>query len=128
MPVRSLRSSVFRWPARSAVLEAARAWAAREAPRQAGAQRLGIFGSAAREDWGVGSDLDLIAIVTGSDRPFEERALAWDLLSLPVPAEILIYTQTEWDALQAEGGRFARTIEREAIWIWDINATAGAES
>jgi hypothetical protein len=40
----------------------------------------------------------------------------------------VIYTQIEWDTLRAEGGRFAGTIESQAIWIWDGNAAAGAES
>jgi hypothetical protein len=109
---------VFRWPARSAVLEAARQWAADEAPRHESLLRLGIFGSAARGDWGVGSDLDLIAIVERSSAPFTERGLAWNLTPLPVPAEILVYTLSEWEALRAEGGRFARTIDDECLWIW----------
>lgn len=106
MPIRSSRSSVLRWPARSAVLEASRAWAGAEAPRHTRRLRLGVFGSAARGDWGVGSDLDLIAIVAESISPFMERALGWDLIPLPVPAEIVVYTQAEWDALRSEGGAF----------------------
>jgi hypothetical protein len=65
----------------------------------------------------VGSDLDLIAILEASDEPFERRALAWNLLPLPVPAEILIYTRAEWDKLRQQGGRFIRAIESEARWL-----------
>ena len=122
MPIRSLRSLVLKWPARSAVLSAARAWAAGEAPRQAGLLRLGVFGSAASGGWGVGSDLDLIAIVEHSSLPFMERALGWDLLSLPVPSEILVYTQSEWEAMRAEGSRFVRTIEEGCLWLWQDGA------
>lgn len=35
----------------------------------------------------------------------------------PVPAEILVYTRQEWQALLEVGGRFARTLEREARWV-----------
>ena len=77
----------------------------------------GSFGSYARGDWGVGSDIDLVAIVERSEAPFERRALAWSLLDLPVPAELLVYTRAEWERLRREGGRFARTIDREAIWL-----------
>lgn len=80
-------------------------------------ERLGYFGSYARGDWGVGSDLDLIAIVTDSDQPFAERALAWDLDDLPVPAELLVYTSAEWSRVIASGARFARVIEAEAAWL-----------
>jgi hypothetical protein len=42
-----------------------------------------------------------------------ERRLQPDV----VPAEILVYTREEWDRLRAEGGRFARSVEREARWL-----------
>jgi predicted nucleotidyltransferase len=37
--------------------------------------RIGYFGSYARGDWGVGSDLDVIAVVAFSDEAFTRRAL-----------------------------------------------------
>jgi hypothetical protein len=43
----------------------------------------------------VGSDLDLVAILSTASTPFGERALEWRMESLPVPAEILIYTQDD---------------------------------
>ena len=117
MPVRSLRSSVLKWPDRQAVEHAVTAWASGERPRHPGLLRLGWFGSYARGDAGVGSDLDLVAVVESSVEPFERRALAWDLSQLPVPAEILVYTRDEWQRMEQEGGRFARTLEREARWL-----------
>jgi uncharacterized protein len=117
MPVRSLRSSVLRWPDRRTVEEAAAAWAARERLRHPGLIRLGWFGSYARGDAGVGSDLDLVAVIEASAEAFERRSLAWDLSPLPVPAEILVYTRAEWLRMKEEGGRFARTLSREARWL-----------
>ena len=94
---------------------------AREACRHAGLLRLGYYDSYARGDWVVGSDVDLIAIVEAAADPFGRRALDWDLLGLPVPAEIVVYTREEWERLRSEGGRFARTIERETVWLaWPI--------
>jgi len=92
-------------------------WAVREAARHPGLLRLGYFGSYARGEAGVGSDLDLIAVVESSPEPFERRALAWDLNTLPVPAELLVYTRLEWERLQQQGGRFARTLKEEARWL-----------
>ena len=121
MPVRSSTSSVLKWPDRGSVVAALEAWAPREASRHAGLLRLGYYGSYARGNWGVGSDVDLIAIVEAAADPFERRALDWDLLDLPVPAEIVVYTREEWERLLREGGRFARTIERETVWLaWPI--------
>ena len=118
MPVRSLTSSVLRWPDKSVIDRAVREWAAREARQHPDLLRLGYFGSYARGDWGVGSDLDLVAVVADSALPFESRAVAWDLLDLPVPAELLVYTVAEWDPLQREGGRFATTLQRETVWVY----------
>jgi hypothetical protein len=63
----------------------------------------------------VGSDL--IAVINESAEPFERRARTWDLATLPVPAEILVYTELEWESLLDRGGRFARTLEREVVWV-----------
>jgi predicted nucleotidyltransferase len=117
MPVRSLHTSVLRWPDRREVERGVAAWADREAPRHPGLRRLGYFGSYARGDAGVGSDLDLIAVIESSPEPFERRSLAWDLSSLPVPAELLVYTGEEWERLKQQGGRFARTLQHEARWL-----------
>ncbi len=117
MPVRSLTSSVLRWPEAGEVRGAVRRWAGEQATARPGLLRLGYFGSYARGDAGVGSDLDLVAVVQESARPFEARARDWDLTTLPVPAEILVYTRPEWDRLQARGGRFADTLARETVWV-----------
>jgi predicted nucleotidyltransferase len=117
MPVRSLHSSVLRWPSVREVRDALGRWAAQEAPRHPGLLKLGYFGSYARGDAGVGSDVDLVAVVRESTEPFERRGLAWDLLTLPVPAEILVYTRSEWERLRREGGRFAQVLERETVWL-----------
>ncbi|MHB8731893.1 MAG: nucleotidyltransferase domain-containing protein [bacterium] len=95
MPVRSLRSSVFKWPDGRTVDEAVRRWAASVVRRRQDVARIGYFGSYARGDWGVGSDLDLIIVVERSDQPFERRAAGWDATGLPVQADVLVYT-TVW--------------------------------
>jgi len=59
MPVRSLDSSVLEWPRPGEVLRALAAWAKGEVAKHPDLRRLGYFGSFAREEAGVGSDLDL---------------------------------------------------------------------
>lgn len=120
MPVRSLHSSVIKWPDFKAVDGAARAWAQAEVRRHHDILRVGYFGSYARGDWGVGSDLDLLVITTVSKRPFWERSLDFDLLSLPVPTEALVYTEAEWQAMARGSGRFYKTVQREAVWIYSV--------
>ena len=118
MPVKSLNSSVFKWPDRLAVDRAARSWAAREARRHPELLRLGYFGSYACGDAGVGSDLDVIVIVREAAEPFERRSLIWDLNALPVPADIIIYTRDEWERLQKRGERFARMLKSQVVWVY----------
>ena len=102
MPVRSLGSSVFKWPDAQTVERALRRWAQEAAATKAGVRRIGYFGSYARGDWGFGSDLDVIVVVATSDKAFERRASDWDLTELPVPADVLIYTED--DIRRTSGG------------------------
>ncbi len=117
MPVRSLNSSVLRWVSREEALQAAKAWAERVAQERPEILRVGCFGSAARGDWGVGSDLDLLVIVAHSDKPFLYRATDFDTTSLPVPADLLVYTQDEWAAME-RSGRCGR-LGAEVRWLYE---------
>ena len=122
MPTRSLTSSILKWPDAKSVDQAVRRWAENVVEQRQDVVRVGYFGSYARGDWGVGSDLDLIIVVERSDQPFERRAATWDTLELPVPADVLIYTNAEWQSLDRQG-RFYQTVMREARWVY----TEGSE-
>jgi predicted nucleotidyltransferase len=63
-------------------------------------QKIGYFGSYARDDWGVGSDLDIIVILDSSNEPMERRAEDWGTSELPVPSDLLIYTAEEWQRIK----------------------------
>ena len=117
MPVRSLTSPVLRWPDAPAVDRAVRRWAESLAQRRRDVVRIGYFGSYARGDWGVGSDLDVIIVVERSEQPFARRPADWDTTELPVPADLLVYTETEWESLPREG-RFSRTLQHEVTWVY----------
>ena len=72
MPVRSLTSPVLKWPDAQTVLKALKRWVEKvNQIRRPDIVRLGYFGSYARGDWGVGSDLDLVIIVENSDEPLK---------------------------------------------------------
>lgn len=116
MPVRSLTSPVLKWPEPQKVIQALKDWADKLVKTEAGIVRIGYFGSYARGDWGVGSDLDLVIIVDHSDEPFEMRTSRFDTLELPVPADILVYTLEEWQVNQMK--KFFQTLENEAVWVY----------
>jgi hypothetical protein len=110
MPVRSLRSSVLRWPDAATVEVAVRAWAERVARERADVVAVGWFGSYPRGDWGVGSDVDLVVVVAQADEGFERRGARFDATGLPVPADVVVYTRAEWARRAAEGGAFTRGV------------------
>jgi predicted nucleotidyltransferase len=118
MPVKSLNSSVLRWPNSREVTSAVERWSRALASQRADILRIGIIGSYGRGDWGVGSDLDLIIVVKDSSERFEERNLGIDVSSLPVPVDLMVYTEDEWRKLSEEGGRFYKTVMREGNWIY----------
>lgn len=114
MPVRSSNSRVLKWPDAAAVNAAARRWARELAAREPAVLRVGYFGSYARGDWGVGSDLDLVVLLAESREPAHRRGVRWERASLPVPVDLLIYTREEWDRLA--GSPFRETVEGEVVW------------
>lgn len=118
MPVRLLNSSVFKWPNQDQVEQTLRLWTKQAIKQHPELLRLGYFGSYARGDWGVGSDLDLVALVIEAVEPFHRRALSWDLNDLSIPTDLLVYTAAEWHQLPEKSARFAETLNRETIWVY----------
>jgi len=117
MPVRSLSSSVFKWPDAETVIRAVKRWAAEVAQDRPDVLRIGYFGSYARGDWGVGSDLDILIILEKSDLLFEYRTTLVDASNLPVPTDILVYSQLEWENLISRRPFFNKLI-KEIAWIY----------
>ena len=60
---------------------------------------------------------------SGAVEPFERRAVTWPVEALPVPADLLVYTESEWQALVERGGRFAAVLSRETVWVWTAAAS-----
>jgi hypothetical protein len=117
MPVKLSSSSILKWPDAATVVAAVRRWAAAESARHPELVRLGYFGSYARGDWGVGSDLDLVAVVRGDPGPAERRTISWNLTALPVPTDLLVYSESEWCRVTEGNSRFASMLRSEVVWI-----------
>lgn len=117
MPVTSSTTSVKRWPTPDQVLGILRDWAKTQAAARPDLIALGYFGSHARGDTGFGSDLDLVALVRRSELPRLERNRDWPCERLPVPTDLLVYTIEEWERMRRRGGRFARMMDEEAVWV-----------
>jgi len=115
MPVRSLNSAVFKWPDREAVLAAARAWAGSLSLCDPSVRSVFCVGSCARGDWGVGSDLDVIVIVDDAELSPVERRRRYEPTHVPVPADVWVYTRSEWSALAGHSPHLARRLEGERL-------------
>ncbi len=116
MPVRLLTSSVLKWADAKTVDAAARRWAEKVVLSRQDVIKIGYFGSYARGDWGVGSDLDLIIIVESCEQAFYRRSAEWDATGLPVPADVLVYTKKEWQSFSQR--RFYQTVMQEVVWVY----------
>ena len=119
MPVRSLHGSVLKWPDAKAVRRALDDWLKAALLVHPQTLRIGYFGSYARGDWGVGSDLDIVAVIATSAKSFTERLPEWDVTHLPVPTDILVYTEKEWQRLPQTQPKFFATLTRETVWVFE---------
>jgi predicted nucleotidyltransferase len=120
MPVNSSNSSVLVWPKPAEVVDAVSRWAETAAVAVPGLVRIGYFGSYARGDAGVGSDVDLVIIARNLEA--KERAQRTDRSRLPVPADLVVFTTEEWEQFMATESRFAKTLARETRWVWPPSA------
>ena len=109
---------MLRWPDSQAVGQALETWTQQAVQTVPSITRIGYFGSYARGDWGVGSDLDLVVLVDHATCSFEERPSMLDTTSLPVPADLIIYTESEWEGMGHDSGFHAR-LQREVVWSYE---------
>lgn len=116
MPVRLLNLSNLKWVSKEEVERSLKMWSLKIKEQYSEVLKVGYFGSYARGDWGVGSDLDIIIIVKSSAEPFFKRPLKFDITDLPVPADLVVYTEEEIKKLKTT--KFGReVIEKEVVWI-----------
>lgn len=120
MPVRSLNSSVLKWPSDKDVLAALINWVEAVSKSRNDIVRIGYFGSYAKGNWGVGSDLDLIIVLHSSTLPFARRAAEWDLSGIPVPVDLFVYTVDEFESLRQSSTRFGREVLNGVVWIYAV--------
>ncbi len=105
------------------MLDALRDWAQSQAGTHPDILRIGCIGSYARGDWGVGSDLDIVIILRATQTPFERRSAEWDATDLPVPADVIVYTEDEIGRLPSS--RMRTVLADEAVWVYPIDSGGG---
>ncbi len=108
---------MLRWPSSAEVLEQAHQWAQRQEAGHPELEAVGVFGSYGRGDAGVGSDLDLLLILSHCDLPIWERLRPWDTATLPLATDLLVYSRQEWQTLPSWNPRLAATLARDVHWL-----------
>ena len=83
-----------------------------------GVESLYLFGSFARGDYTPHSDIDLLIIVSQTERPYLERRDQFiDFFNVPFDVNPVVYTSGEIKKMRAEGSMFLRNIWNEAIQL-----------
>ncbi len=103
---------------RNEVLELARGITARIVVRHALVTRILLFGSYARGDYGVRSDLDLLIILRESDLPMRERTELFVADAGTYPTDMLVYTEREVQARLEAGDAFLSRALKESLQLF----------
>ena len=83
------------------------------------AERVWLFGSQARGDAGIDSDIDLLVVVPDSPVSRYQRAVAArrELSIFNAPMDIVVMTHDEWENDLKAPCSLASTVSREGILI-----------
>ena len=119
MPVRSLNSSVMKWPDKKGVEKSLKKCIRDLLEGRSDILKVGYFGSYARDDWGVGSDLDLIIILKQTSKSFERRGIDFDTGDIAVPVDLLVYSRKEWSDMEEKESVFYCTLNEEIEWVFN---------
>ncbi len=104
-----------------------RARAAALLSRDARVNRVLLFGSLAKGNYGARSDADLCVVLSEDPRPrwFDRIPDYLDaFLGCDIPVDVFIYTEAELDLMRRNGNALVRAIDRDAIVLGDRDRPA----
>ncbi len=123
--LRSLSNSVkITYFDRAAVERALDGWVSALTQQHPEVARVVLFGSVARHRALPGSDVDVMLVLSDSDRMFRERPALYEPDAFPTGIDIFAYTSDELDRMLAEGNWFVKRALREGIILFDRDAMA----
>ena len=113
-----LSSARPRFANKHEILEIARQTAFRIAREHPEVVKILVFGSFAREDYGVRSDLDLLIVLKNSDQSPGDRLAEFLRCAPKYPTDMVVLTQAELEARLAAGEPFIRRGLSEGILVY----------
>ena len=78
-----------------------------------------LFGSVARGDFSLDSDIDLLIVKNTRKRPLWRRVDVRKILSTEIPVDIIVYTPHEFKMLKKSGSVFLKQILEEGKIIYE---------
>jgi predicted nucleotidyltransferase len=78
-----------------------------------------LFGSFVRDDFGPGSDADLLIILDSSSKPIRERIPDYVALHAGVPVDVFPYTQAELETRRAAGDSFIENAMTRGLVLFE---------
>jgi predicted nucleotidyltransferase len=117
---------IFSAPSKTKIIEDLSRWALETAKIHPEIIKIGLFGSYSKNNYAVGSDIDLLMIVakTEENRWFM-RECGFDTLTLPLPADLFVYTDVEATRMKKNNGWF-QSILKDIIWIFSSSPSQPA--
>jgi len=80
--------------------------------------RVILFGSAARQEAGEESDIDMVVVAESRESFFDRVGRALALYQGKRDVHVLVYTPAEWERMLAEGRDFARTVAAQGKLLY----------
>lgn len=86
--------------------------------KKAGVKRIILFGSLAKDDIGIASDIDLLVVQETKKRFIERLIELYDIINPKYALDLLVYTQSEFDEMK-EKNNFVKQILREGKLLYE---------
>lgn len=99
------------------VLKALQKWAKEIRKKRKEILKIGLFGSYAKDTFGPASDLDILIILSSSDKPVTDRMSDYYPSDTPVGCELFIYTEDEAKKFEIEENKWFKGITKKIKWI-----------
>jgi uncharacterized protein len=111
--------STAEWPEPEVLHQELENWARYTADAEPRVVQVGYLQLDDSPDADLGSHLDLILLMEEFDLPLAERVGMWDLGTVPVPAQTLVYTIEEWSEFLESDDPLSQKLKDEVVWVFE---------